>query len=153
MRIGARILIGLTAAATLALSGSPAATAGPTVGNTTVGNPTVGSPTVWKWGAVHSTDGWATAWGKVAVGQSGLVVSGKLDDSYGKGCSWTLIRYQNSLNGRWRTHGVYNCVTGTGTFRKDVGGVLQIRVRVCRGTAKRPVGKCSRWKTIYTQGG
>ncbi|GAA3465768.1 hypothetical protein [Nonomuraea roseola] len=139
MRIGARVLIGMTAATTLALSCSPAASAEPV--------------TVWKWGAVHSTDGWATAWGKVSVGQSGLVVSGNLDDSYGKGCSWALIRYQNAGNGRWRTHGVYNCVTGTGTFRKDVGGVLQIRVKVCRGTAKRPVGKCSRWKTVYTQGG
>ncbi|MEV4067422.1 hypothetical protein [Nonomuraea dietziae] len=139
MRIGARVLIGMTAATTLALSCSPAASAEPA--------------TVWKWGALHSTDGWATAWGKVSVGQSGLVVSGNLDDSYGKGCSWALIRYQNARNGRWRTHGVYNCVTGTGTFRKDLGGVLQIRVKVCRGTAKRPVGKCSRWKTVYTQGG
>ncbi|MEU7002078.1 hypothetical protein [Nonomuraea sp. NPDC046570] len=138
MRTGVRVLIGLTvAAAALNLAGPAAA------------DPT----TTWKWGGIHSTDGWATAWGKVTVGQSGLVVHGKLDDSYGKGCSWALIRHQNARNGRWRTDGFYNCVTGTGTFRKDVGGPLQIKVQVCRGTAKRPVNKCSRWKTVYTQGG
>jgi hypothetical protein len=110
-------------------------------------------PDTWKWGAIHSTDGLATARGKVTVGQSGLVVYGKLDDSYGKGCSWALIRRQSAANGRWRTHGFYNCVPGTGSFRKDVGGVLQIRAQVCRGTSTRPTGKCSRWRTIYTQGG
>ncbi|MFB4280361.1 MULTISPECIES: hypothetical protein [unclassified Nonomuraea] len=115
--------------------------------------PASAGPTSWKWGALHSTDGMATARGKVVVGQSGLVVTGYLDDTYGKGCSWVLIKYQNASNGRRRTHGVYNCTAGTGSFRKSVGGVLQIWAQVCRGTSKRPVGRCSRWKTIYTQGG
>ncbi|MEV0592897.1 hypothetical protein [Nonomuraea cavernae] len=138
MRIAARFLTGMTAAAiALAVQGAPAAA----------------DPTSWKWGGVHSTDGKATAWGRVVAGQSGLIVKGYLDDTHGKGCSWVLIRRQSGQNGRWRTHGVYNCVPGTGSFSKSVGGVLQIRVQVCRGNATRPVGECSRWKTIYTQGG
>ncbi|MCC5581964.1 hypothetical protein IMZ11_40820 [Microtetraspora sp. AC03309] len=127
--------------------------AGAAVTFTASATPASADPTSWKWGRIHSTDGMATAWGKVIVGQSGLIVSGNLDDTYGKGCSWALIRYQDSRNGRWRTRGVYNCATGTGSFRTGVGGVLQIRVQVCRGTSKRPVNKCSRWKTVYTQGG
>ncbi|MED7923997.1 hypothetical protein SMD20_07135 [Nonomuraea sp. LP-02] len=115
--------------------------------------PAAAAPTSWKWGAIRSTDGMATAWGKVVVGQSGLAVTGNLDDTYGKGCSWAVIKYQSARNGRWRTHGIYNCVPGTGTFRKNVGGVLQIRIQVCRGTATRPTGKCSRWRTVWTQGG
>ncbi|MEU1390486.1 MULTISPECIES: hypothetical protein [unclassified Nonomuraea] len=110
-------------------------------------------PASWRWGALHSADGLATARGKVVAGQSGLAVTGTLDDDHGKGCSWVLIRYQSASNGRWRTHGVYNCVPGTGSFRKNVGGALQIRAQVCRGTSARPVGRCSRWRTIYTQGG
>ncbi|NUP04189.1 MAG: hypothetical protein HOV96_08265 [Nonomuraea sp.] len=119
----------------------------------TQAGPAAADPTSWKWGAIHSTDGMATARGKVVVGQSGLVVTGHLDDSYGKGCSWVLVKYQSGSTGRWRTHGIYNCVTGTGSFRKSVGGALQIRAQVCRGTSQRPVDKCSRWRTIYTQGG
>lgn len=135
----ARSLGVLTAAALLTLGlSAPAASA---------------DPTVWRWGKIQSTDGWATAWGKVSVGQSGFVVTGNLDDSYGKTCSWLLLKYMSSQNGRWRTHGIYNCQTGSGTFRKSVGGVLQIKAMACRGTSKRPLNKCSRWKTIYTQGG
>ncbi|GGS98464.1 hypothetical protein ACFFV7_20985 [Nonomuraea spiralis] len=110
-------------------------------------------PASWRWGALHSTDGLASARGKVVAGQSGLAVTGYLDDDRGKGCSWVVLRYQSASNGRWRTFGIYNCVPGTGSFRKGVGGVLQIRAQVCRGTSKRPVGRCSRWRTIYTQGG
>ncbi|MEU8323491.1 hypothetical protein AB0C33_34440 [Nonomuraea sp. NPDC048881] len=114
---------------------------------------TAADPASWRWGALHSADGLATARGKVVAGQSGLAVTGTLDDDRGKGCSWLLIRYQSASNGRWRTHGVYNCLPGTGSFRKNVGGALQIRAQVCRGNGARPVGRCSRWRTIYTQGG
>ncbi|NRQ37660.1 hypothetical protein HII36_38400 [Nonomuraea sp. NN258] len=124
-----------------------------TAATTATASATAADPTSWRWGAIHSTDGMATAWGKVAVGQSGLVVYGNLDDTYGKRCSWALIRYQSATNGRWRTHGIYNCQAGTGTFRKGVGAAMQIKIQVCRGTATRPINKCSRWKTVYTQGG
>ncbi|MFI9593956.1 hypothetical protein [Nonomuraea sp. NPDC052265] len=120
---------------------------------TAMGTAAAADPTSWRWGALHSTDGLATARGKVVAGQSGLAVTGHLDDDRGKGCSWVLIRYQSASNGRWRTHGVYNCMGSTGSFRKNVGGALQIRAQVCRGTSKRPVGRCSRWRTVYTQGG
>ncbi|NAS21900.1 hypothetical protein GT755_09410 [Herbidospora sp. NEAU-GS84] len=120
---------------------------------TLTATPAHAAPTTWKWGGIHSTDGWATAWGKITVGQSGHRISGNLDDSRGRTCSWLLIKSMSATNGRWRTHGIYNCVAGTGTFTKNLGGVLQIRAQVCRGTAKKPVNKCSKWKTIWTQGG
>ncbi|GAB1822627.1 hypothetical protein [Herbidospora sp. RD11066] len=119
----------------------------------TAATPAHAAPGVWKWGGIHSTDGWATAWGRITAGQSGYFVSGNLDDSRGKGCSWVLIKAMSPVNGKWKTHGIYNCVAGTGTFRKNVGGALQIRAQVCRGTSKKPVNKCSKWKTIWTQGG
>ncbi|MER5622106.1 hypothetical protein ABT061_13795 [Streptosporangium sp. NPDC002544] len=141
MRTGLRVLLGLTTAAALALGGSAPALA------------STAAPTVWKWGPLHSTDGLAAAWGKVAVGQSGLVVYGTLEDTRGSGCAWAQIRYLSARNGRWHTASYYNCVPGPGTFRKNVGGVLQIKARTCRGTSARPTGRCSRWKTVYTQGG
>ncbi|MFI7465382.1 hypothetical protein [Nonomuraea sp. NPDC049646] len=140
--LGAAVLT-LTALSTAAAAGTAAHTAARTAAD----------PASWRWGPLHSADGRATARGKVVVGQSGLAVTGTLDDDRGKDCSWVLIRYQSGSNGRWRTHGVYNCLPGTGSFRKNVGGALQIRVQVCRGDAARPVGRCSRWRTTYTQGG
>ncbi|MEU7894488.1 hypothetical protein AB0B45_16720 [Nonomuraea sp. NPDC049152] len=130
--------LGVTAAAVIVLAGA---------------TPAAADPTVWKWGPVYSTDGHAEAKGAVAVGQSGFVVSGRLVDTRGAGCSWVQIKAMSSENGRWRTARFANCVPGSGSFRKGVGGVLQVRVRVCRGTATRETGRCSRWKTVYTQGG
>ncbi|MFE3450505.1 hypothetical protein ACFXJ8_16380 [Nonomuraea sp. NPDC059194] len=131
-------LLGVTAAAAIVLAGAA---------------PAVADPTVWKWGPVHSTDGHAQARGAVAVGQSGFVVYGKLADTRGSGCSWVQIRAMSSENGRWRSARFANCVPGTAGFRKSIGGVLQIKLRVCRGSDTRATGRCSRWKTIYTQGG
>ncbi|MGW4473383.1 hypothetical protein ACWENQ_27295 [Nonomuraea sp. NPDC004354] len=133
-----RTLLGLIAAAVVAVSGAV---------------PAAADPTVWRWGPVRSTDGHAEAAGKVAAGQSGLVVSGMLADTRGAGCSWVQIKGMSSENGRWRTASAGACVPGTKGFRRDVGGVLHIRVRVCRGTATGPTGRCSRWRTVYTQGG
>ncbi|MFD1936290.1 MULTISPECIES: hypothetical protein [Nonomuraea] len=130
--------LGVTAAAVIVLAGA---------------TPAGADPTVWKWGPVHSTDGHAEARGTVAVGQSGFVVSGRLVDTRGAGCSWVQIRAMSSENGRWRTARSANCVPGARAFRKDVGSALQVRVRVCRGTAAKATGRCSSWKTVYTQGG
>lgn len=138
MRTGPRVLLGLTAAAALILGVPATATA---------------DPSVWRWGPIHSTDGHAVAGGKVAAGQSGLVVYGTLEDTRGSGCSWVHLRSMSARDGRWRTASFYNCVPGTGRFRRNVGGVLQIKAKVCRGTSSRPTGWCSRWKTVYTQGG
>lgn len=115
--------------------------------------PAHADPVVWKWGKLHSADRLATAWGEVGVGQSGFYVRGKLRDARGKGCAWIVLKAQSSTNGKWRSYGFYNCKADTGSFRRDYGGVLQIRVQVCRGTSARPTGKCSRWKTVFTQGG
>ncbi|MFD8558796.1 hypothetical protein ACWDOR_25100 [Streptosporangium canum] len=141
MRTGLRVLLGLTAAAALTLGGSTPASAA------------TADPSVWRWGPIYSGDGHAEARGKVAVGQSGFVVYGTLEDTRGSGCSWVHVRYLNARNGRWHTASYYNCVPGAGSFRKNVGGVLQIKAKACRGNSSRPTGWCSRWKTIYTQGG
>ncbi|MFI7445296.1 hypothetical protein [Nonomuraea indica] len=118
-----------------------------------VAAPAAATPAVWKWRAVHSADGMASAWGKVAISQFGHVVYGNLEDTRGKGCAWAVLRAQDANNGRWKTFGFYNCTPGVGTFRKDYGSVLQIKVQVCRGTSKAPTGDCSKQKTILTQGG
>ncbi|TMR22553.1 hypothetical protein ETD86_11210 [Nonomuraea turkmeniaca] len=115
--------------------------------------PAAADPAIWKWRPVHSADGMAGAWGKVAISQFGYVVYGNLEDTRGKGCAWAVLRAQDARNGRWKVYGFYNCKPGTGTFRKDYGSVLQIKVQVCRGTAKRPTGECSKQKTILTTGG
>jgi hypothetical protein len=115
--------------------------------------PAAATPAIWKWRSVHSADGMARAWGKVAISQFGYVVYGNLEDTIGKGCAWAVLRAQSAGNGRWKTYGFYNCTPGTGTFRKNYGSVLQIKVQVCRGTSKRPTGECSKQKTIMTQGG
>ncbi|MEV1003492.1 hypothetical protein [Nonomuraea sp. NPDC050202] len=117
-----------------------------------VSAPAAATPAMWKWRAVHSADGMAAAWGEVAVHQFGHVVDGKLEDTRGKGCAWAVLRSQDSRNGRWRDHGFYNCVPGVGTFRKDYRNTRQVRVQVCRGTAKRPTGECSAWKTLLRPG-
>ncbi|MFI6479161.1 hypothetical protein ACIBH1_14605 [Nonomuraea sp. NPDC050663] len=115
--------------------------------------PAHADPAVWKWRKLHSADAKASAWGEVAISQHGFVVYGNLADTRGKGCAWAVLKAQSATNGKWKSHGFYYCKPGVGTFRKDYGAVLQIRVQVCRGTATRPTGSCSRWKTIYTQGG
>jgi hypothetical protein len=115
--------------------------------------PAEATPAIWKWRSIHSTDGMARAWGKVSIHQFGYLVTGTLEDTLGKGCAWAVFKAQSASNGRWKTFGFYNCVPGNGTFRKDYRNVLQIKVQVCRGTSKRPVDECSRWKTIMTQGG
>ncbi|SEL91334.1 hypothetical protein [Nonomuraea pusilla] len=137
MRVAIRVLTGVSAAAVALAALAPPAAAAPS----------------WKWGRIVSADGMGAAWGKVTARGAGLVVSGYVDDTRGRGCTWLLIRYQDSGNGRWRTHGVYNCVPGAGSFSKRVGDPLQIKAQVCRGTARRPVDECSRWKTVFTQGG
>ncbi|GAA3090348.1 hypothetical protein GCM10010485_30670 [Streptosporangium carneum] len=139
MRTGIRVLLGLTTVAALTFGGSAAASA-------------AALPSIWKWGPVYSTDGHAEARGKVALAQSGFVVYGSLEDTLGSGCSWAQVRAL-SARGKVSTASYYNCVPGKGTFRKDYGAVLTIKVRACRGTATRPTGRCSRWKTVYTQGG
>ncbi|MGN9844435.1 hypothetical protein ACTMTI_40545 [Nonomuraea sp. H19] len=118
----------------------------------TVAAPAAATPAIWKWRTVHSADGMASAWGKVAISQSGYVVYGNVEDTRGRGCAWAVLRAQSARNGSWKTHGYYNCTPGTGTFRKDYGGVLQIKVQVCRGDKKRPTGECSKWKSIFTTG-
>jgi hypothetical protein len=120
---------------------------------TVAATPAEAQPTIWKWKTVHSANGMASAWGKVAISQMGYVVYGNLEDTRGKGCAWAVLRAQSAKNGKWKTYGFYNCVPGKGTFRKDYGAVLQIKVQVCTGTSKRPTGWCSKWKTIMTQGG
>ncbi|TMR90329.1 hypothetical protein [Nonomuraea basaltis] len=119
----------------------------------TVAAPAAADPAIWKWRTVHSTDGMASAWGKVAISQFGYVVYGNLEDTRGKGCAWAVLRAQSASNGRWKTYGFYNCTPGTGTFRKSYGSVLQIKVQVCRGNSKRPIDECSKWKSIFTTGG
>ncbi|GIH92494.1 hypothetical protein ACFFMN_03940 [Planobispora siamensis] len=140
MRTGLRVLLGLTAAAALTVGGSTAASAD-------------AAATGWKWGPIHSTDGHATAKGKVVVTQSAFQIRGSLSDTRGKGCSWVLLRWQSSGNGKWSSAGYWNCTPGTGTFRKNVAHPLQIKAKVCRGNSSRPTGWCTSWKTIYTQGG
>ncbi|MFG1948794.1 hypothetical protein [Nonomuraea sp. NPDC048826] len=119
----------------------------------TLAAPAAADPTSWKWRTVYSADGKAGAWGKVSVGQSGFVVRGNVRDVPGKACSWAILRAQSATNGRWKAHGFYYCKPGIGTFRKNYGSVLQIKVQVCRGTAKQPTGSCSKQRTIFTQGG
>ncbi|MBB2910871.1 hypothetical protein FHS43_002134 [Streptosporangium becharense] len=140
MRTGIRILLSTAAAAALTLAGSAAASA-------------ESASTVWKWGSIHSSDHGARANGKVVAAQSGLEVRGTLYDNARSGCGWVLLHYQSSTNGKWRAANYWNCANGPGTFREKVGGVLQIKAKVCRGTSKRPTGRCSGWRTIYTQGG
>jgi hypothetical protein len=118
-----------------------------------VATPAAAQPAIWKWRSIHSTDGMARAWGKVAIHQFGYLVTGNVEDTLGKGCAWVVLKSQSASNGRWKSYGFYNCVPGTGTFRKDYRNALQIKVQVCRGNSKRPTGECSRWKTIMTQGG
>ncbi|NRQ38765.1 hypothetical protein HII36_44125 [Nonomuraea sp. NN258] len=132
-----RLLAVLAAAAVLPLAAAPASA----------------DPAMWKWRTVHSADGMASAWGKVAISQFGYVVYGNLEDTRGSGCAWAVLRAQDARNGRWKTHGYYYCKPGVGTFRKDYGSVLQIKVQVCRGNSKRPTGACSKSKTIFTTGG
>ncbi|MEU6999727.1 hypothetical protein [Nonomuraea sp. NPDC046570] len=152
MPTGLRVLLGLTAAASLALA-TPA-TASASLAPTAATASAAGAiPSIWRWGPLYSTDGMAEAKGTVAVHQFGFLVDGKLEDTRGKGCAWVSIRSMSAKNGRWRTASYYNCVPGIGTFRKDVGDVLQIKIRTCRGNSTRPTGWCSRWKTVYTQGG
>ncbi|MEV4838752.1 hypothetical protein AB0K05_29905 [Nonomuraea sp. NPDC049486] len=119
----------------------------------TLASPAAADRTSWKWGTVYSADAKASAWGKVTVGQSGFVVSGNVRDVPGKACSWVIVRAQSAKNGRWKTHGFYYCKPGVGTFRRSYGYVLQIKIQVCRGTAKQPTGSCSKAKSIFTQGG
>ncbi|GIN00594.1 hypothetical protein [Planomonospora venezuelensis] len=140
MRTGFRILLGLTAAAALTVAGSTAASADSAAGS-------------WKWGPIHSTDGHATAKGKVVVTQSAFQIRGSLYDTRGKGCSWVQLRWQSSTTGKWSSAAYWNCTPGTGTFRKNVSYPLQIKAKVCRGNSSRPTGWCTSWKTIYTQGG
>ncbi|GIH78727.1 hypothetical protein [Planobispora longispora] len=144
MRTGFRVLLGLTAAAALTLAGSTAASAETAAS---------ASASTWKWGPIHSTDGHATAKGKVVVTQHSFQVRGSLSDTRGKGCSWVILRWQSSGNGKWSSAGYWNCTPGTGTFRKNVGLPLKIKAKVCRGNSSRPTGWCTSWKTIYTQGG
>nr|BFE83063.1 hypothetical protein GCM10020093_056640 [Planobispora longispora] len=65
MRTGFRVLLGLTAAAALTLAGSTAASAETAAS---------ASASTWKWGPIHSTDGHATAKGKVVVTQHSFQV-------------------------------------------------------------------------------
>ncbi|GAA2212310.1 hypothetical protein GCM10009850_077720 [Nonomuraea monospora] len=118
----------------------------------TLSVPAAATPALRKWRAVHSADGMASAWGEVAIHQFGHLVTGNLEDTRGKGCAWAVLRSQGSRDGRWRDHGFYNCVPGVGTFRKDYRDARQVKVRVCRGTAQRPTGGCSAWKTILRPG-
>ncbi|WP_283136873.1 hypothetical protein [Rhizohabitans arisaemae] len=140
MHSGLRVLLALTGATVLALGGATAVSAAPA------------AATEWKWGPIRSADGLAKAKGKVFVGQNGYAISGTVTDTRGPGCAWLRVRYQSSTNGRWRTVSFYNCVPGSGTFRKELGGVLQVKAQTCRGNSDRSTGSCSRAKTVYTQG-
>ncbi|MFC4060773.1 hypothetical protein ACFOWE_20930 [Planomonospora corallina] len=140
MRTGTRVLVGLTAAAALVLGGSTAASAATATSG-------------WKWGPIHSTDGHATARGKIVVTQSAFQIRGSLDDTRGRGCSWILLRWQKGSDGRRGSAAYYNCTPGTGTFRKNISYPLTVEAKVCRGTSKKPTDRCSSWKTIYRQGG
>lgn len=137
--------------AVLALAALPLTMAAPAEAATAPAK--AATPAVWKWRSIHSTDGMARAWGKVSIHQFGYLVTGTVEDTLGKGCAWVVFKAQSASNGRWKSFGFYNCVPGNGTFRKDYRNVLQIKAQVCRGTSKRPVDECSRWKTIMTQGG
>lgn len=118
----------------------------------TLATPASAAARSWNWGSVYSSDAKARAWGKVTVGKSGFTVTGSVRDTPGKACSWVIVRGQSAKNGRWKNVGFYNCRTGVGTFRRNFGYVLQMKVQVCRGTAYRPTGKCSKQRTIFTQG-
>ncbi|GGK50611.1 hypothetical protein Ppa06_08970 [Planomonospora parontospora subsp. parontospora] len=140
MRTGFRVLLGLTAAAALTLGGSTAASADAAASS-------------WKWGPIHSTDGHATAKGRIVVTQSAFQIRGDLYDTRGKGCSWVQLRWLSGSTGRWGSAAYYNCTPGTGTFRKNIGYPLTVKAKVCRGTSGGPTGRCTSWRTVYRQGG
>ncbi|MER7503370.1 hypothetical protein AB0L05_34270 [Nonomuraea pusilla] len=119
----------------------------------TAAAPASAVPTIWNWRGGQSTDGKASAWGKVYIHQMGYLVEGNLKDTQGYGCSWVILKGQDTRSGRWKSHGFYNCIPGTGTFKKDYRNALNVKVQVCRGDADRPTGQCSAWKSIMRNGG
>ncbi|GGO04937.1 hypothetical protein GCM10010116_09880 [Microbispora rosea subsp. aerata] len=108
----------------------------------------------WRWGPTASSDnkGWAS--GYVRSGASGLRIVGDLYDAGGAGtCSWVKVTWLTD-RGKHRTATFRNCSQSTPrTFTVKAGYMLLAKARVCRGSATRITGRCSRWERVWTQGG
>ncbi|WP_182875354.1 hypothetical protein [Microbispora sp. H10670] len=157
MRSAARLLLplaatGLSAALSVGLAAAPASAATSATAASTAS--AVSAAETWKWGPTASSDykGWAS--GSVRSTSSGLRVAGDLYDAGGaRTCSWVTIKWLTD-HGRYRTATFRNCSQSTPrAFRVNAGYMLLAKARVCRGTATRVTGRCSRWERVWTQGG
>lgn len=134
-------LLGLTAVAVLGLAAPLAVPA-----------PAAASAGTWRWGPVKTTDRQGWAQGTIVATGSGLRIKGVLYDTGGRACSWLGFRYL-SAKGKWKERAYRYCKTGGGAFAFTGGHFLIAKAKVCRGTVTRATGKCSSWKTIWSQGG
>ncbi|RCG32244.1 hypothetical protein DQ384_07015 [Sphaerisporangium album] len=161
MRSGLRVLLGLTAAATLGLAlPAAAASAASTASTGSTGSSGSAVPAgtaaveTWSWGPTASTDfkGWAG--GKIRTTGSGLRITGDLYDAGGaRTCSWLKIKWLSD-RGKWHTATFKNCSQSrTRAFRVNAGHMLTSSAKVCRGTSTRIAGKCSQWEGVWSQGG
>ncbi|MGI5154921.1 hypothetical protein [Microbispora sp. CA-102843] len=153
MRSAARLLLplaaaGLSAALAAGLVAAPAAASASSAGSA------ASAAETWEWGPTASSDtkGWAN--GYVRSGSSGLRIVGDLYDAGGaRTCSWVKIKWLTD-RGKYRTASYRNCSQSTPrTFTVNAGYMLLAKAMVCRGSATRITGKCSRWERVWTQGG
>lgn len=143
-------LLGLTAVAVLGLAAPLAVPASAAAATVSAG--TAATAGTWRWGPVKATDRQGWAQGTIVATGSGLRIKGVLYDAGGKACSWLGFRYLSD-KGKWKERAYRYCKTGGGSFSFHAGHFLIAKAKVCRGTVTRATGKCSSWKTIWSQGG
>ncbi|MGP3959173.1 hypothetical protein ACTWPT_24515 [Nonomuraea sp. 3N208] len=170
MNNSSRALIGITAAALLALAAMPAAsaTAAAFDAGSLQARPVTAAPTAW--GPYYSPGakrakalGRITATGEdheVIPSAATLTVSGKVSDlTRASTCGWAVfgIATVNSAGNKvsWKRHHVRTCAYRTPkTFSFTYHRVYQVELKVCaEGRAAEPSIQCTAgnpaWKTIY----
>ncbi|KAB8181206.1 hypothetical protein [Microbispora catharanthi] len=159
MRSAARLLLplataGLSAALAAGLVAAPAVASASSAASPASAASAASAAETWEWGPTASSDtkGWAN--GYVRSGSSGLRIVGDLYDAGGaRTCSWVKIKWLTD-RGKYRTATYRNCSQSTPrTFTVKAGYMLLAKAMVCRGSATRITGKCSRWERVWTQGG